>query len=148
MTPACASVVAGAVGIITLMGFVGLWIASGLPESVESGLSLVVGVVAAFVAAPAVGADVPDALVASLVVGCVVAAMIGRWQPNVMFSRAGTYALGYIGVLAMLAEYVADAPSTPQGGFSVTLNYLVASVSRGLATGFASVAELLPGVGC
>lgn len=146
--PSCAPEVAAAVGAATLMGFGALWIAQGLPDAIETSLALVVGAVAAFVAAPGVGRGIGDALVASLLIGCAIAAVIGTWKVNEMFSRAATYGIAYAGVLAFLAPYVADAPVRAPSGMGPTFQFIVAEISRAMASGFTAVGSLVPGVSC
>lgn len=148
MTPGCPTEVAAAVAVATLMGFGALWVARGLPDAIETSLALIVGAVAAFVAAPGVGRGVDDALIASLLIGCAIAAVIGHWKVNEMFTRGVTYGIAYAGVLAFLAPYVADAPTRPPSGMGPTFHFIVGEVSRALASGFTAVGSLFPGVSC
>ena len=148
MIPTCTSAVAGAVGVVTLLGFGVLWIASGLPESVEATLALIVGAVAAFVAAPGVGVGVNEVLLYSVAVGGVVAAFVGEWRPQQMLARSATYAIAFAGILSFLGPFVVRAPTMQPTGMGPTFHYIVGSISRAMASGFTSLAVLLPGVGC
>lgn len=148
MIPTCPAPVAGGVVIVTLIGFGMLWVAQGVPNAIALGVALAVGALAAFVAAPAVGAGVDEVLVYSAAGGSVVAAAVGVWRFNEMFARAATYALAFVGVLSFLAPYVARAPQTQPGGMGSTFHFLVGEISRAMSSGFVTLASALPGLGC
>ena len=65
-----------------------------------------------------------------------------------MFARAATYALAFVGVLSVLAPYVARAPQTQPGGMGATFHFIVGEISRTLASSFVTLASALPGLGC
>lgn len=148
MIPTCPAPVAGGVVIVTLLGFGMLWIAQGIPNAIALGVALAVGVLGAFVAAPAVGAGVDEVLVYSAIAGSIIAAAVGNWRFNEMFARATTYALAFVGVLSFLAPYVVRAPQTQPGGMGATFHFIVGEFSRTLSSSFVTLASALPGLGC
>lgn len=142
----CALPVAAGVVIVSLLGYALLWIASGLPQSIETAICLMVGMLTAVVAAPPEAANVADTMQYGLVAGVVVAALVGRWRPNVMFTRAATHGLGYAGVLILLAPFIANAPDGPTGDLS-TGQYVIAEVVSAISSGVLTIATGF-GFGC
>lgn len=139
----CALPVTAGVVLVSLVGYGALWIASGLPDAIETAICLIVGVMTAVVAAPPEAANVPQVMLHSLIAGVVVAAAVGRWRLNEMFTRAATHGLGFAGTLILLAPYIASAPAGPTGDLE-TGHYVVASVIRALSGG---VLNITTGVG-
>lgn len=142
----CAAPVAAGVVLVSLLGYGILWIATGLPDAIETAICLFVGLFAAMVAAPPEAARVPDVMLYGLVAGVTVAAFVGRWRLNVMFTRAATHGLAYAGVLILLAPYLRGAPQSPTGDLG-TAHFILASIVQAFSEGVLTVATGL-GIGC
>lgn len=142
----CALPVAAGVVLVSVIGYGALWIASGLPDAIETAICLVVGMMTAVVAAPPEAANVDQVMVYSLVAGVVVAAGVGRWRLSPMFTRAATHGLGFAGVLILLAPYVASAPAGPTGDLD-TGQYILAAIVRAFSEGVLNVTTGI-GFGC
>lgn len=139
----CALPVAAGVVLVSLLGYGALWIASGLPDAIETFICLAVGAMTAVVAAPAEAANVPDVIAYCLVSGVAVAAFMGRWRLNQMFTRAATHGLAFAGIVLVLAPYLASAPSGPTGDME-TGQFVLASIVRAVSEG---VLNITTGVG-